>query len=89
MIFDNIFSIVIFGVVVLLFLSLRIVKEYDRGVIFFLGKVTGIRGPGLIILIPVLEQMTKVTLRTITMNIPSQKIITKDNVSIDIAAVAY
>jgi regulator of protease activity HflC (stomatin/prohibitin superfamily) len=76
-------------VIVLLALSLRVVKEYDRGVIFFLGKVTGVRGPGLIILIPILEQMTKVTLRTITMNIPSQKIITKDNVSIDIAAVAY
>ncbi len=74
---------------VLLALSLRVVKEYDRGVIFFLGKVTGVRGPGLIILVPILEQMTKVTLRTITMNIPSQKIITKDNVSIDIAAVAY
>jgi regulator of protease activity HflC (stomatin/prohibitin superfamily) len=69
--------------------SLRVVKEYDRGVIFFLGKCTGVRGPGLIILMPILEQMTKVTLRTITMNIPSQKIITKDNVSIDIAAVAY
>lgn len=76
-------------VVVFLMLSLRVVKEYDRGVIFFLGKCTGVRGPGLIILIPILEQMTKVTLRTITMNIPSQKIITKDNVSIDIAAVAY
>ncbi|MDB5194958.1 MAG: band 7 protein [Parcubacteria group bacterium] len=76
-------------VIVLLALSLRVVKEYDRGVIFFLGKVTGVRGPGLLILIPILEQMTKVTLRTITMNIPSQKIITKDNVSIDIAAVAY
>jgi len=75
--------------VVLVSLSLRVVKEYDRGVIFFLGKYTGVRGPGLIILIPVLEQMTRVTLRTITMNIPSQKIITKDNVSIDIAAVAY
>jgi len=69
--------------------SIRIVKEYDRGVIFFLGKCTGVRGPGLILLIPILEQMTKTTLRTITMNIPSQKIITKDNVSIDIAAVAY
>lgn len=69
--------------------SLRVVKEYDRGVIFFLGKCTGVRGPGLIILFPIFEQMTKVTLRTITMNIPSQKIITKDNVSIDIAAVAY
>jgi regulator of protease activity HflC (stomatin/prohibitin superfamily) len=76
-------------VIILILLSLRIVKEYDRGVIFFLGKVTGVRGPGLIILIPLLEMMTKVTLRTITMNIPSQKIITKDNVSIDIAAVAY
>ena len=76
-------------IVILLTLSLRVVKEYDRGVIFFLGKCTGVRGPGLIILIPILEQMTKVTLRTITMNIPSQKIITKDNVSIDIAAVAY
>lgn len=74
---------------ILLALSLRVVKEYDRGVVFFLGKVTGVRGPGLIILIPILEQMTRTTLRTITMNIPSQKIITKDNVSIDIAAVAY
>ena len=83
----------IFIIVVLvaffLFRSLRVVKEYDRGVVFFLGKVTGVRGPGLIILIPILEQMTRVTLRTITMNIPSQKIITRDNVSIDIAAVAY
>lgn len=72
-----------------LIFSLRVVKEYDRGVIFFLGKCTGVRGPGLIILVPILEQMTKVALRTITMDIPSQKIITKDNVSIDIAAVAY
>lgn len=79
-------------VLVVLFLfvtSVRVVQEYDRGVIFFLGRCTGVRGPGLIILIPILEQMTKVSLRTITMGIPSQKIITKDNVSIDIAAVAY
>lgn len=69
--------------------SLRVVKEYERGVIFFLGKCTGVRGPGLIILIPVFEKMTRVQLRTVTMDIPSQKIITKDNVSIDIAAVAY
>ena len=80
-------------IVVLFFLflcaSLKVVKEYERGVIFFLGKATGIRGPGLVIVIPVFEQMTRVMLRTITMDIPSQKIITKDNVSIDIAAVAY
>jgi regulator of protease activity HflC (stomatin/prohibitin superfamily) len=59
------FYILLVVVVVLLMLSLRVVKEYDRGVIFFLGKCTGVRGPGLIILIPILEQMTKVTLETI------------------------
>lgn len=74
---------------VLIAASLRIVKEYERGVIFLLGRCTGVRGPGLIILVPFFEQMTRVMLRTVTMNIPSQKIITKDNVSIDIAAVAY
>lgn len=76
-------------VVVLLLMGIKVVKEYERGVIFFLGRVTGVRGPGLIIVIPVFERMVRVQLRTVTMNIPSQKIITKDNVSIDIAAVAY
>jgi regulator of protease activity HflC (stomatin/prohibitin superfamily) len=85
----DILYIVLGLIIFFLIFSLRVVKEYDRGVIFFLGKCTGVRGPGLIILIPIFEQMTKVTLRTITMDIPSQKIITKDNVSIDIAAVAY
>lgn len=70
-------------------MSVKVVQEYERGVIFFLGRCTGIRGPGLILLIPILERMVKVNLRTVTMGIPSQKIITKDNVSIDIAAVAY
>lgn len=74
---------------ILLFASFKIVQEYERGVIFFLGRCTGVRGPGLIILIPFFERMVKTSLRTITMDIPSQKIITKDNVSIDIAAVAY
>lgn len=75
--------------VVLFFLSVKVVNEYDRGVIFFLGRFTGVRGPGLILLIPLLERMQQVALRTVTMGIPTQKIITKDNVSIDIAAVAY
>lgn len=70
-------------------MSVKVVNEYDRGVIFFLGRCTGVRGPGLIVLIPVLERMQQVALRTVTMGIPTQKIITKDNVSIDIAAVAY
>lgn len=76
-------------IVVLILLSVKVVQEYERGVIFFLGRCTGIRGPGLILLIPIFERMVKVSLRTVTMEIPSQKIITKDNVSIDIAAVAY
>ena len=92
---NNMGSIPFFGPVLfflLLFIltqALKVVKEYERGVIFFLGKCTGVRGPGLIFLVPIFEKMTKVTLRTITMDIPSQKIITRDNVSIDIAAVAY
>ncbi|MDE2030833.1 MAG: SPFH domain-containing protein [Patescibacteria group bacterium] len=80
---------IIIIIVAVIFASLRVVKEYERGVIFFLGKATAVRGPGLIFVIPIFENMVKVTLRTVTMDIPSQKIITKDNVSIDIAAVAY
>ncbi|OGE30890.1 band 7 domain-containing protein [Candidatus Daviesbacteria bacterium RIFCSPHIGHO2_01_FULL_44_29] len=80
---------IIIFIIFLLFSSLKVVQEYERGVIFFLGRCTGVRGPGLIILMPIFERMQKVSLRTVTMDIPSQKIITKDNVSIDIAAVAY
>jgi regulator of protease activity HflC (stomatin/prohibitin superfamily) len=71
------------------FLSIRIVKQYERGVVFFLGRFEGVRGPGLTLIFVPFQTMTKVSLRTVTMQIPSQKIITKDNVSIDIAAVAY
>ena len=84
-----IFYIVLIIVVLILLGSLRVLKEYERGVVFLLGKATGVRGPGLIFLVPIFEKMTRVMLRTVTMNIPAQKIITKDNVSIDIAAVAY
>lgn len=85
----TLFWIILVIVLVILPLSLRILKEYERGVVFFLGRARGVRGPGLIILIPLFEKMSRVMLRTVTMNIPAQKIITKDNVSIDIAAVAY
>jgi regulator of protease activity HflC (stomatin/prohibitin superfamily) len=81
--------IILVAVFILIISGLRVVKQYERGVIFFLGKCTGERGPGLIYVIPIFEKMSRVTMRTITMAIPSQKIITKDNVSIDIAAVAY
>src|SRR4029079_11511421 len=72
-----------------LFISIRVLRQYERGVIFNLGKFAGVRGPGLIIVFVPVQSMTRVSLRTVTMQIPSQKIITRDNVSIDIAAVAY
>lgn len=82
-------NIILIAVFILVVSGLKVVKQYERGVIFLLGKCTGVRGPGLIYIVPIFERMSKVTMRTITMAIPSQKIITKDNVSIDIAAVAY
>src|SRR5579864_4613734 len=76
-------------VIIYAFASIRVIKQYERGVVFFLGKFEGVRGPGLTLIFVPFQTMTRVSLRTVTMQIPSQKIITKDNVSIDIAAVAY
>lgn len=78
-----------FAIVMLLVFGIKVITEYQRAVILRLGRLVGARGPGLIFVFPIIEKMVRVELRTITMNIPSQKIITKDNVSIDIAAVAY
>jgi regulator of protease activity HflC (stomatin/prohibitin superfamily) len=69
--------------------AFRVLRQYERGVVFDLGKFGGVRGPGLTLIFVPFQQMARVSLRTVTMQIPSQKIITKDNVSIDIAAVAY
>ncbi len=79
--------IVILGLLIMS--SIRILKEYERGVIFRLGSYAGVRGPGLIILIPIIETMTKVDLRVVTMDIPSQDIITKDNVTLKVNGVVY
>jgi regulator of protease activity HflC (stomatin/prohibitin superfamily) len=76
-------------VALLLAAALKIVKEYERGVLFRLGRLHGTREPGLHVIIPAIDQLTKVSLRIITLPIQSQGIITKDNVSVDIAAVAY
>ncbi|MCK5131558.1 MAG: slipin family protein [Candidatus Sabulitectum sp.] len=69
--------------------SLRVLKEYQRGVVFRLGKVIGIKGPGLIFVFPIIDSMKKVDLRVITMDIPPQDVITRDNVSIKVNAVTY
>jgi regulator of protease activity HflC (stomatin/prohibitin superfamily) len=80
----------ILAVMVLVFaFTVRVLRQYERGVVFLLGKFAGVRGPGFTLIFVPIQQMVRVSLRTVTMQIPSQKIITKDNVSIDIAAVAY
>ena len=78
-------------VLIIFFLAsaIRILKEYERGVIFRLGRVIKTKGPGLIILIPVIDKMVKVSLRLVAMDVPSQDVITRDNVSIKVNAVIY
>src|SRR5262249_37440021 len=82
-------SILVIIAILYLAVSLRVLRQYERGVVFLLGKFAGVRGPGLTVIFVPIQSMVRVSLRTVTMQIPSQKIITKDNVSIDIAAVAY
>jgi regulator of protease activity HflC (stomatin/prohibitin superfamily) len=81
--------VLVIFVAMILFSAIKIVQEYERGVVFRLGRLVGPRGPGLILLIPFIERMTKVDLRTVTMDIPAQEVITKDNVTVRVNAVAY
>jgi len=83
--------LVVIGLVLLILLAsaIRIVKEYERGVIFRLGRLVGAKGPGLFFIIPVLDKMVKVDLRTITHDVPVQEIITLDNVPVSVNAVVY
>ncbi|HTT43818.1 MAG TPA: slipin family protein [Steroidobacteraceae bacterium] len=74
---------------VLLFSSLRVLNEYERGVMFTLGRFTGIKGPGVVFVFPVIQQMRKVDLRVIVLNVPKQDVITRDNVSVKVNAVVY
>lgn len=74
---------------IIVFNTFKILKEYERGVVFRLGRLVGARGPGLIILIPLIERMQRVDLRTITFDIPPQDVITMDNVSVKVNAVLY
>ena len=85
------YAIIIVLVLALLFLfaSVKVAREYERGVVFRLGRLIGIKGPGLFILIPFIDKAVKVDLRTITLNVPPQEVITKDNVTVKVNAVAY
>ncbi len=81
--------LIIIVIVFLLASMIKILREYERGVIFRLGRLIGVKGPGIIILIPLVDRMVKMSLRTIVMDVPPQDIITKDNVSVKVNAVIY
>jgi regulator of protease activity HflC (stomatin/prohibitin superfamily) len=81
-------TVVVFGIALLLS-GLKVLKEFERGVIFRLGRLVGARGPGVVYVIPLVERMVRVDLRTVTMDIPPQDVITKDNVSVKVNAVLY
>ena len=86
------YTLLITGIVFLLIIlasAIRILREYERAVIFRLGRLIAVKGPGLILLIPLIDRMVRVSLRTVVMDVPTQDVITKDNVSIKVNAVVY
>lgn len=90
--FPTVAAVIIVFVLIILSSAIRILREYERGVIFRLGRLIGgqgVKGPGLILLIPVIDRMVKVSLRTVVMDVPPQDIITRDNVSVKVNAVIY
>jgi regulator of protease activity HflC (stomatin/prohibitin superfamily) len=82
-------TIILILVIAVLFYSFRVLREYERGVVFQLGRFWKVKGPGLVIVIPVIQQMVKVDLRTVTMDVPPQDVISRDNVSVKVSAVIY
>jgi regulator of protease activity HflC (stomatin/prohibitin superfamily) len=88
-IFGAFMFVVILFVVIVISNAIRILREYERGIVFRLGRLIGVKGPGIIFLWPVVDRMVKVSLRTVVMDVPPQDIITKDNVSVKVNAVIY
>src|SRR3990172_3441277 len=84
-----VFVVIVFFGIIIISNAVRILREYERGVVFRLGRLIGEKGPGLILLIPLIDKMVKVSLRTVVLDIPPQDVITKDNVSIKVNAVVY
>lgn len=82
-------TVVIVLLIALLLSAFRILREYERGVVFFLGRFDKVKGPGLVIIIPLIQQMVRVDLRTVVMDVPSQDVISRDNVSVRVNAVIY
>lgn len=88
MIGPGLLTLIIIGLFILAN-AIRILREYERGVIFRLGRLIGAKGPGLILLIPIVDRMVRVSLRVVTMDVPAQDVITRDNVSVKVNAVVY
>ena len=84
-----IIGVIVVVILILIPMSVKIVSEYERGVVFRLGRLVGARGPGLFLIIPFIDRMVKVDLRVVTMDVPSQEVITKDNVTVRVNAVVY
>ena len=89
--FVDLFIYLLIALIVVVFLAaaIKILREYQRGVVFTLGRFTGVKGPGLILLIPYVQQMVRVDLRTVVLDVPSQDLISRDNVSVKVNAVIY
>jgi regulator of protease activity HflC (stomatin/prohibitin superfamily) len=84
-----IYGVIGLAVIILLAMTIKVVPEYERGVLFRLGRLVGAKGPGLFFIIPFVDRLVKVDLRVVTMDVPSQEVITKDNVTVRVNAVAY
>jgi regulator of protease activity HflC (stomatin/prohibitin superfamily) len=82
-------AVIVFFLLILAFSAIKVVQEYERGVIFRLGRLVGARGPGFFLIIPFFDRMVKVDLRVVTMDVPPQDVITKDNVTVKVNAVVY
>ncbi len=82
-------GIIIVLIIVFLFMAIKVLNEYERGVIFRLGRVIDHKGPGIIILVPIIDRMVRVGLRTVAFDVPPQDVITRDNVSVKVSAVIY
>ncbi|MCZ7555471.1 MAG: slipin family protein [Bacteroidia bacterium] len=85
----SVFGVLIMFIVLILSSAIRVLREYERGVIFRLGRLIAAKGPGLILVIPLVDRMVKVSLRTIVLDVPPQDVITRDNVSVKVSAVVY
>lgn len=87
----SLFPLIVVAVIIIFILTnaLKVLNEYERAVVFRLGRAIGVKGPGLILLIPLIDKMTRVSLRTVTLDVPAQDVITRDNVSVKVNAVVY